>query len=541
MANRVLFNGRSYVLPTVASRILSGRTNAIAGLDSGGVLLIDTGVGAGWGFGKGFNSEVEPGAGNIYRFRSLNDFRDSMKGGRLWLAASKLFAPGGGAAGVSYIDYVRAATTTRSTITTTIGTVVLTFNTIEEGLVTVGQTGTPTTGLSKGYGLRIDKDLRDSTKFRLIFYIGTWRGSYSAVEGSNSLDIGGITREESQPQVLFELGDITTAADIVARFSQVPAAREFFTLSTTAEAAALAAANTFTITPENTYELAAGGTETRSPEDLTTTLTAVASSETNFILCDQFGAESRNANNTAIVNYPFNHTKSIWIGGDSGREGVALTISTAAQYNNEKVRLVFGNYREQLTTVNGVETFDSFLKACILVGIAAGLQPQQPIKFRPVSFQSNVYEPTIQEQEDLTQGGVNYVYFDDDLRRLACSIGVNTLQFPNNRFNVNDDGSSFNDQIVRIKNNLNKGLSIGAKRDLLANTQGANINTVSDADVIAWTEAFLRSRTATTIVDAEIIAFSNVQVTRTDSTIFVSYELTINEEVDKIFFTGFII
>ena len=556
MASEVFFNNRRYVLPTVASQILSGRANVSTGLDSGGILLIDTGVTSasnttpsGWGFGRGINSAS--GGNNIYRFNSLNEMRGAIRGGPLYIAAENLFAPGGGNPGVSYVDYVRAATTNPSQISLTVGgrTNPLLFRMIEEGVHVNGLTtpipnslvGTLANNLYKGYGLRVLRDLVDSAKYRIVFYIGTWRGEY---EGRN---IGGIT-QQNPPQVLFTLSNIANVQDIIDRFNQSPDASDYFTLipgegnPDEADTLRLLVEGDLNLTDlELAVAVGSESVETYGMDDLTDALDTLTDSEANFILCDRFDTEARHANNIAIINHEFTYQKSIWIGGQAGRGGIAGTIAQAQQYNDDNVRLVFDGYQRQVSNLNGVETFDSFLKTCLFVGVAAGQPTQVPIKFRPITILRNQYELNMAQRELLQQAGINYSYYDNNLRLNVCSLGVTTIQFPNNQFSINEDGTSYNDQYIRVKNNLNKELAINGKRDLLATPQGANRATLSDADVIAWMTAFLSQRTASPTVDNEIISFSNIQVRRENNNVFVSYEFQPNEEVEKVFITGFVI
>ena len=125
MATKFTFGNEVVKLPGSYSRFTSGVTNPPLALSYGNVLLIDTGIGAGYGAGAGIAGELADGADAVYAVDNLADFRNAVGGGILWDIAANLFQPNGagGGEGASTIFYLRAATTVpaQATITFTGG------------------------------------------------------------------------------------------------------------------------------------------------------------------------------------------------------------------------------------------------------------------------------------------------------------------------------------------------------------------------------------------------------------------------------------
>jgi hypothetical protein len=129
--------------------------------------------------------------------------------------------------------------------------------------------------------------------------------------------------------------------------------------------------------------------------------------------------------------------------------------------------------------------------------------------------------------------------YDDDFKGFSVVQGVNTLQ--HNDYLVNSDASTYSIQLRRITSQINKELQINAKRELLGQLNGVNRNTLSAAFIVDWTSAYLGSRTSTAQVDNLLISFKDVTATLDGSAYFVSYAIVANSEIDKIFFTGFLV
>lgn len=118
MATTFNFNGRIIKLAGIYSRITSGVKNAPLSLDYGKVLVVDTGSGAGWGFGAGVLGTLENGADAVYS--DITDqglMKAAVRGGIWWKLAEPLFKPEGATSnGASEVEWARAATTVPATM-----------------------------------------------------------------------------------------------------------------------------------------------------------------------------------------------------------------------------------------------------------------------------------------------------------------------------------------------------------------------------------------------------------------------------------------
>ena len=94
---------------------------------------------------------------------------------------------------------------------------------------------------------------------------------------------------------------------------------------------------------------------------------------------------------------------------------------------------------------------------------------------------------------------------------------------------------------MRILAQLNKECVVNAEIDLLGDENGVNINTLSKGALETWTINFLQQRVATENQDNLIMKFQNVNAARVDDYYKVTYEVLVNNEVTKVFFTGFLL
>lgn len=131
MATKVNINGKIISRPGVYTLVKSGIKNNPVSLPAGNVVIIDDGIGAGYGAGKG---------GTLYTFDNVQDYQSFVKGGELWNLGAPLFKPLTGQNGVSKLYLVHARTTTPATIAFTIAAGLASFQTIDEGLNANGVT-----------------------------------------------------------------------------------------------------------------------------------------------------------------------------------------------------------------------------------------------------------------------------------------------------------------------------------------------------------------------------------------------------------------
>lgn len=113
------FNGNMVIEPGVYSRILGGVPAKETDVTFGNLVLIDTGLGKGWGGGSGISGEFSEKMSSVYDFTDINDFQGFVKGGIYYDLANYIFAPYKSEAGPSKVSYIRAATTVPAAINLT--------------------------------------------------------------------------------------------------------------------------------------------------------------------------------------------------------------------------------------------------------------------------------------------------------------------------------------------------------------------------------------------------------------------------------------
>ena len=141
--------------------------------------------------------------------------------------------------------------------------------------------------------------------------------------------------------------------------------------------------------------------------------------------------------------------------------------------------------------------------------------------------------------EKAVKVGLVVVYPNPYLGRFVVLQGVTTLQ--DNKTLFNKKGLSFSIQFMRVIAQLNKECVVNAEIDLLGDENGVNLNTLSKGALETWTINFLQSRVATANQDNLIQRFQNVVATRIEDYYDVTYEVVVNSEITKIFFTGFLL
>lgn len=169
----------------------------------------------------------------------------------------------------------------------------------------------------------------------------------------------------------------------------------------------------------------------------------------------------------------------------------------------------------------------------------SGKPPYVPVTNKTIGGDKLLHIPTEKEMENAVKAGLVVVYPNPYLGRFVVLQGVTTLQ--DNILLYNKKGESFSIQFMRIIAQLNKECVVNAEIDLLGDENGVNINTLSKGALETWTINFLQTRVATENQDNLIVSFQNVVATRVQDYYNVTYEVVLNSEVTKIFFTGFIL
>lgn len=546
MATEVNFEGKKIILPGVYSVVKSGIKNPPITLSYGNILIIDDGLGAGYGGGAGINGTLSNGIDNVYPVDNIEDFRTLTKGGYWYTLAKPLFEPQPqpGINGVSTVYYVRAATTVAaemSYIPTGGGGFGGTFEVQcrDEGLIGNGALDSGSVDLRKGYAFKVKVGVLDPAKFIIEFYQGTFTGL-----AGDGYPYGSSTELNSPPKTIVTSREFTDFNDMVAWATDDAIFQSYFAIKT-ATVSDTGAMNSGDL--KATYQLASAGAETFASTDFTDTLNAVATLRYSFLLSDKYGANAEHANNDLLLSHVLDEDtsfeKMIFIGGgvDSSKF-VTESQSASVHFNTDRVVVTHSGVKiSSSLTPNRIREWDALYTTCLVLGRIAGLEPQTPGTFKTLPLVGVQHELTNAEKKTGLQLGLLMIHYDTQLLTPNYTIlqAVNTLQ--NNINMINEDGTTPEISIRRIAAQLNLELTINGRRDLLGNEEGPNLNTLTDRTIIDWTAGQLAFRTATPTDDNLIIEYRNISVTTDQDAKLVTYEFKPNSPINKFFLTGFMV
>lgn len=540
-----IFNGRKVILPGAYSVIKSGETNPARTLDYGKVLVIDTGVlGAGYGGGAGINGQLANGIDAVYDFLNIEDFKAYMKGGLFWKSSEALFYPdpaNQAAVGISELYFVRACTTTPASMSlATAAGGTFKVLTRDEGLwanaVMVGEADAAV--LSTGYGYQIVPGVIDPTKWIMQIYRGTFTGL-----AEDGLPYGDETAVQATPQIMAispEFNNLNTLVDWAKNDSSF---NSYFAYDPTSVIEGEGEVTQADITALVGWQKAAGATETYNPTDIDAVLNVISDLDYNIIFTDQYGATAAGTVYKKIITHLNNVAKFdhfLYIGGYGEAAKFKDDLVYAQGFDSSRVVLVHGDagLNTELSPT-GYRWWTVMYTLAAVVGRVCGKPPYVPPTNKTIGIDRVRHALSETEKEQSIENGVLVVTKNPYINKFVILEGINTLQDNANLFNAK--GYSPYIQFMRIIAQINRELVVNAEIDLLGDENGVNANTLSAGTIKNWTAAYLQSRVATDTDDNLILAFQNVNVTRKEDSWFVTYEVRLNSEINKIFFTGFLI
>lgn len=542
MASTVIFSNRQITLPGAYSTIVSGENNPARNLDYGKVLIIDTGVfGTGFGGGAGINGTISQGQDAIYTFDNISDFRSFVKGGMYWKIAEALFTPdpsNPAAVGVSEILFVRAAKTTpaKLTFTSTDGGT-FAVQTLDEGTVANGVlTGT---NLSTGYGFMITPGVEDTSKWIMSFYVGSYTGT-----ASDGLPYGEISAAAAEPRLVVQSPEFDNIKTLIEWAQTDSTFAQAFQLDSTSEAKGEGTVSESDVTDLlNVYTPAVGGTETYNQTNFEAVLDQIVGLDYSFIFMDQFGDNANSALTKAYITHMNNAAKFphfLFVGGYNVAADYSKSIELAQGFDSSYIQVTHGEVGLASDIApQKYRWWTVMYNLCAQLGRTAGKEPMIPVTNKSIGVDRVRHILTESEQKKALKYGLLVTVKNDYLGKFVVLQGVNTLQDNANLFNAK--GQSYSIQFMRIVAQINTELVVNAEIDLLGQENGVNVNTLSAGAVKDWTVVYLQSRTATNETDNLLLAFQDVVVTRKEDAWFVTYKIRVNNEITKLFFTGFLI
>lgn len=540
-----IFNGRKVILPGAYSVIKSGESNPARSLDYGKVLIIDTGVaGAGFGGGSGINGQLANGINAVYDFLSIEDFRSYMKGGLFWKIAEALFYPDPAnpeSVGISELYFIRACTTTSAVMslqTAAGGT--LKIATRDEGLwanaVMNGEGDAAQ--LSTGYAYQIIPSVTNPAKWVMQIYRGTFTGT-----AEDGYPFGEETVAQATPQIMAVSPEFDNLNTLVNWAKNDSSFNAYFALDPSTAVEGEGKVDQADITALAGWQKAVGGTETYSPTDVDAALSVISGLDYNVIFTDQYGAQANGTIYKKIITHINNVSKFdrfLYVGGYGDSTKFSDSIALAQGFDSPRVILVHGDtgLNTELSPV-GYRYWTVMYTLAAVVGRVSGKPPYIPVTNKSIGVDRVKHALSDVEKEQAIESGVLVVTRNDYLGKFVVLEGINTLQDNANLFNAK--GYSPYIQFMRIIAQINRELVVNSEIDLLGQENGVNVNTLSANTVKNWTVAYLQSRTATETEDNLILDFKDVNVTKKEDAWFVTYKVRLNSEINKLFFTGFLI
>lgn len=545
MATSYIFGNKQITLPGAYSRIVSGETSPARTLDYSKVLIIDSGVyGANWGGGSGIDGENFQGLDSVYTFDTLAEFRSFVKGGMFWKIAEGLFTPdytNPASTGISQLLYVRAAKTTSATITfvTTAGGT-FEVKTLDEGLGANGKLS-EAGNLITGYGVSIVKGVDDPAKWIMKFYVGSFTGY-----AEDGYPIGETPEDQAAPTLVLQSPEFDNIGTLLEWAKSDSNFANLFVLTENAKVQGEGTVSQNDVTTAlagKSYFLAKGGTETYNTDNMSKVMEAIVGLDYSFALMDQFGTNADSAlqkQYIAHMNSQAKYTHFLFVGGYDDAANFSKSLDLAKGFNSELVQLVHGG-AGMTSGITGIKTrwWGVMYNLCCILGRTAGKPPYIPVTNKTIGIDKLKHTLNDTEKTKALNAGMLVTVYNDYTNNFVVLQGVNTLQ--DNKVLFNSNGQSHSIQFMRIVAQINKELVVNASIDLLGQENGVNVNTLSAGAVKDWTVAYLQSRVANEAQDNLLLSFKDVLVTRQEDAWFVTYKIVVNNEINKLFFTGFLI
>ena len=393
--------------------------------------------------------------------------------------------------------------------------------------------------LTRGMSMTMEAGTTNPLKYVIKF----WRGTFTGLDGE-SHPYDAIAEGATVPELVAtspEFNNMQAVIDWMA--SDFDFNNNFQLTNSAVLGTGVVNAGDLAATVGN--QLLSGGIQVYNTARIDDILDAVKTLDYTFVYSLDGGADAQSADNGKILSHLASEArfeKFLVVGGGQNKnEFNSLSIGTANFYNSDRVIVVHGGcYVNSNQVGTGLKEKDSRYKAAHVLGRLAGLTPQTPVTFKGMGYAGEVHSMTESEKENALDEGVLTTGYNGDIGAFVVVAGINTLQ--RNKFVVNEDGTSYLISLKRIAAQLNKEIEINATLQLLGNqTSGPNLSTLDAEIVKAWLKGYLKKKTATSTTDNLIISFQDITVSRDQDAYKINYAFVPNFEINKLFFTGFIL
>ncbi|MEO6682382.1 MAG: hypothetical protein ABIN48_06110 [Ginsengibacter sp.] len=388
------------------------------------------------------------------------------------------------------------------------------------------------TTLSKGYGWQFKESAENVGFYTLEILEGNFAGL--TVNGKS---INGLTKQQTKPSLLIRSPEFNNV-DVLLNWLRNDF--DFNSLFNISDYLINGNGDVSGLTL-STLMLASGGSEIYDPADLDRVLEDIRELDNTFFLSDKFGVDAKGIVNSKILNHIKNTAefdKFLIIGGGSDETkfdtGADSSIEIAKFYDTTSVIICHDGETRHNQFDCSKEKLPSIYYAANVAGRLGGLEPQESGTYKTVKIKEFNHPLGLKQREKALIHGVVH-------NRNVPGIGnvinqaVNTIQ--NNTRLINPDGTSFEISIMRIGAQLNKELILNM-RPLFV---GSNWGKTSPADVKAFVEGYLLSKTSTNASDNLILSFKNVTVRLIEDYYDIKYGFVPNGPINKLFVTGFML
>ena len=394
------------------------------------------------------------------------------------------------------------------------------------------------TELIKGFAYTIVPGIVDTAKWILRIWVGTWTGNHTDDVAFNE-----IGRNQAEPRLLAESPEFDNVQTLIDWGNTNSQFGVFFEAESTNSITGNGSVNASDISAVSGYQFATGGTSAYSSTRLDEILTAVQDELFSFIMVDISGTSVHtNSMITAITTWMRNDSKyerQLFIGAGNNESDFPGSITVATSFDRDDTVAVHGGVGFATQAVaGGYRFFSSLMHTAYVLGRTAGRPPQVPVTNKTLGIDMLQHNLTDRQRDRALDAGLLVSRVNQFINSITVLQGVNTLQ--DNKIIFNNMGQSHQISFKRVVAQVNMELIVNAERNLLNDEEGVNVNTLSGGMIRNFTETYLESRLAVADFDNLLLDYRDVVVTRQGDAWLVNYALVVNNEITKLFFTGFL-
>jgi len=485
----------------------------------------------------------------IYNFDDLQTLQTFLKGGIMWDLANYLYNPTDGVQGANRTIFIKPIEGSQATSSMFFANgKCLTIKTFDEGVIGNGQLDS--LKLYKGYGWKLVTGTKDITKFKIQFYLGSYKGT-----DSNGYQYDARTQSAASdaPKLLFESIEFINFVDFINWSVTSSAFKAYFEIDITKTdmlGGTIVSADVTRFAGMNVF---VGGTESYSSNALSIMLSELVEYDYTFILSTKSGDNGWATENISIVDYITNTRIGakpfLQIGGHDTKDlrGNSLssdsTTSTgiAIKHNSVYAEIYHGG-DNAVDVVNPLvlRPLSAIYLAAKCTGRRAGLQPMDSLTYKTIKSykpQDIINNKNIDAdgnigREDLIQLGVIFMREVDGIGNVI-DLDINSLQGDQNKVYQTVDSS---DNAISYQSN-----SMQIKQDLIRQTInyfkpkiiGKRSNEITISALLTMYATFMSDR----VLDGLIVSFRNLSIVQKGTAYFFFGEYKEPTTIEKAFFT----